>query len=195
MKKPRGVESRIRYFLEHPPGKAGMCARTCWQALGGDRGNPPAWGAPDANSVYDKVIRSGRYFRTWPAPRGALIVWKYGAHGHTALAAGGSQIYTTDPTGRPGGTGVEPIGYPHKWGASSSARLWTDQYNGVRFPVGTEEEDMPLSDEDVRRIARAVWMYEAPQNAEKPQRVQKMLKETWEKVTGGTVGREAPEDD
>lgn len=130
---PRGVEERIRWMLDNPPGRPGMCARTCWHALGGDRGNPPRWFAADANAVYDKVRASGRYFTT-PPPRGALVVWQYGQHGHTALALGDGTIVTTDPTGKPGGTGIEPFGYPAKWGARGY--LWTDQYNGVRFPVG-----------------------------------------------------------
>lgn len=148
---PRGIDARLRWMLDNPPGVAGMCARTCWQALGSD---VPAWGAADANAVYAKVVASGRYWRTDP-PRGALVVWRYGRHGHVALAAGGGRIVTTDPSGKPGGTGYESLTYPHKWGASSSARLWTDQYNGVRFPVATDEgdDDMPSAEQ----IADAIW--------------------------------------
>lgn len=165
--KPRGVEARIRWMLDNPPGTAGMCARTCWQALGGDYGMPPAWGAPDANAVYDKVLASGKYSRTFPAPRGALIVWRYGKHGHTALSAGGTQIYTTDPTGRPGGTGVEPIGYPHKWGANTRDRLWTSSYAGVPFPVGTEtdkDDPVAITKKDAHLIADIVWQRKTFQN-------------------------------
>jgi len=134
---PRGVTERIAWMLANPPNKVGMCARTCWHALGGNRGNPPAWGAASANEVYDKVKASGRYFTGTPR-RGALVIWKYGKYGHTAIAydRAGTRIVTTDPSGRPGKTGVESITYPHKWGASKSNRIWTDEYNGVRFPVG-----------------------------------------------------------
>lgn len=194
-KAPRGVEARLKWMKNNPPNKVGMCARTCWQALGGDYGNPPAWGAPHANSVYDKVKASGRWWDTGPIPRGALIIWKYGKYGHTALSLGGGRIRTTDPNGRPGKVGDESLTYPHRWGASASRRIWTDRYNGVTFPIG--DEDMGLSDEDINKIAekvaRKVWMYEAPENSENKQRTQKMLREVWEKVTGKQATRE-PDD-
>lgn len=136
----RDVEERLSWMLNHPPGQSGMCARECWQALGGDlpKPCPPAWGTPDANAVYDKVLASGRYWRGEMIPRGALIVWKYGEHGHAALSAGLGRILTTDPSGRPGGTGFESLGYPERWGATPARRIWTDQYNGVRFSIGAE---------------------------------------------------------
>jgi hypothetical protein len=140
MPDPRGVEQRLRWFLNNDPGWVGMCARHSWRALGGDQGNPPRWYAADANAVYDKVKASGRYF-TSPPPRGALVLWEYGQHGHAALSMGGGKIATTDPTGKPGGTGVESLTYPHRWGANASARIWTDQYNGVRFPVAADGGD------------------------------------------------------
>lgn len=140
MPEPRGVEERLAWLLNNPPGRAGLCARACWHALGGDRGNPPRWYAADANAVHDKVKASGRYWTTDP-PRGALIVWQYGRHGHTALSLGGGQIVTTDPTGQPGGTGVEPLTYPRKWGARDY--IWTDTYNRVSFPVGGDDMGKP----------------------------------------------------
>jgi hypothetical protein len=151
---PRGIEERIKWMLDHPPGVVGMCARETWQAIGGDQSppNPPAWGAAEANDVYSKMINSGRYFSTLPIPRGAYIAWRYGEHGHLALSYGDNKIVTTDPSGQPGGTGIEDLSYPHQWGASSGARIWSDEYNGVRFDVG-DEEDMPSAEQ----IADAVW--------------------------------------
>lgn len=128
----RSVEARIEWFLSNSPGGSGMCARHSWRSLGGDKGDPPAWGCPDANAVYDKVKASGRYWSSTP-PRGALVVWKYGRHGHAAISAGNGRIVTTDPSGRPGSTGEEPLSYPSRWGAKGY--IWTDQYNGVRFDV------------------------------------------------------------
>lgn len=137
MSAPRGVEERIDWMLDHPPGQSGMCAREVWQAIGGDQNppNPPAWGCPDANACYDKVIASGRYATSTPIPRGAAIYWKYSGNGHAALSYGDGKIVTTDPTGDPNGTGIEPLSYPEKWGATSAKRIWTDQYNGVRFDI------------------------------------------------------------
>lgn len=123
MPEPRGVAERLDWFLTHSPGGVGMCARHSWRALGGDYGCPPRWGAPNANVVYAKVRAAGRYWMTAP-PRGALILWRYGEHGHAALSLGDGRIATTDP---------------HRWGASAAARIWTDTYNGVRFPVGGDD--------------------------------------------------------
>ena len=148
MTQPRGVEERISWMLDHPPGESGMCAREVWQAIGGDQDPPcpPAWGCADANACYDKVIASGRYWTSTPIPRGAAIYWRYGSNGHAALSYGDGKIVTTDPNGDPGGTGVEDLDYPAKWGATSATRIWTDQYAGVRFPVeGIDHGDVYLS--------------------------------------------------
>ena len=139
MTDPRGVEERLAWFLTHNPSGPGMCAQHTWHALGGNYGNPPAWGAASANVVYDKIIASGRYWRGDPL-KGAYVCWKYGKYGHSALSRGNGTIATTDPEGRPGKTGIESINYPHKWGATPLKRIWTDQYNGVRFPVGKEDK-------------------------------------------------------
>ena len=142
MSAPRSEDARIKWFLDHNPNGSGMCAQHSWHSLGGDNGNPPAWGCSDANEVYDKVKNSGRFWTGTPK-RGALIVWKYGNNGHAAICYNdaGDKICTTDPNGDPGGSGVESITYPHKWGASSSARIYTDQYNGVRFAIGAGSSD------------------------------------------------------
>ena len=158
MTEPRGIEERIRWFLDHNANGPGMCAQHSWHSLGGDNGSVPAWGCSDANEVYDKVKASGRYWTGAPK-RGALVLWKYGNNGHAAIAHdAGDRIDTTnpDPDNAAGtATDVEDISYPSKWGGTSSARIYTDTYNGVRFPIGDEEEDddMPTSEQ----IADAVW--------------------------------------
>jgi len=133
-------------MLDHPPGEPGMCARESWQALGGDQTppNPPAWGTPNANAVYNEIIESGRYWTSTPIPRGAFIAWKYGNNGHAALSYGDGKIVTTDPTNDPGGTGIEPLAYPERWGATSSKRVWTDTYNGVRFDIEGATDHGPV---------------------------------------------------
>lgn len=157
MSGPRGAQERIDWFLSHRPSGPGMCAQHSWHSLGGDDGSVPAWGCANANEVYDKVKASGRYWTGKPK-RGALVLWRYGNNGHAAIAhdGAGTKIDTTNPDpDNASGTavGVESIDYPSKWGATSSARVWTDQYNGVRFPVGHEGDDMPTPEE----IAKAVW--------------------------------------
>jgi hypothetical protein len=176
------VEERIDWMLDHPPGVSGMCARETWQAIGGDQNppNPPAWGCANANEVYDKVKASGRYWTSTPIPRGAAIYWKYGNNGHASLSYGDGKIVTTDPTGDPYGTGVEDITHPHQWGATSSARIWTDQFNGVRFDVG-EDDDMPTVDE--------IWSHkiEDPETGEEVS-ARELLRRT---RTVATQGRDA----
>lgn len=152
---PRGVDERIRWFLDHNAAGPGMCANHSWKALGGDTGAVPAWGCSDANEVYDKVKASGRYW-TGDPKRGALVLWRYGNNGHAAICHdAGDRIDTTnpDPDNAAGtATDVEGIGYPAKWGGTSSARIYTDEYNGVRFPIG-DDDDMPSAEE----VANAVW--------------------------------------
>lgn len=149
MPEPRGIEERIRWFLDHNASGSGMCAQHSWHSLGGNDGSVPAWGCSDANEVYDKVKKSGRYWTGTPK-RGSLVLWKYGNNGHAAICYddAGTKIATTnpDPDNSSGtATDVEAIGYPSKWGASSSARIYTDQYNGVRFPIGDSADE---GDED-----------------------------------------------
>ena len=149
MSSPRGIEERIDWFLSHNPSARGMCAQHTWHSLGGDYGNPPAWGCSDANECVDKVKASGRYWTpsSWsgPPPRGAWVGYKYGSNGHACLSLGDGRIATTDP-GNGAMVGIEDLDYPNKWGASGWD-VWTDQYNGVRFEVGTgiEPGDVYLS--------------------------------------------------
>jgi hypothetical protein len=150
MAEPRGIEERLDWFLSHNPSGPGMCAQHTWHALGGDKGNPPAWGCSDANACVDKIKASGRYWtpqsHDGPPPRGAAVYWKYGGNGHAALSKGDGKIATTDPSnGKP--TGTEPLDYPKRWGFNDSNgdyTLWTDQYNGVRFDVGEGIEHGPV---------------------------------------------------
>ena len=145
MSEPRNVEDRIDWFLTHDPSGPGMCAQHTWHALGGDYGNPPAWGCADANECVDKVKASGRYWtpQTHPGypPRGAWVGYRYGANGHACLSLGDGSIATTDPAnGEP--TGIEDLSYPNRWGANGWT-LFTDQYAGVRFDIGGDD---PMGD-------------------------------------------------
>lgn len=138
MTEPRNIEDRIEWFLSHNPSSTGMCAQHSWHSLGGDYGNPPEWGADDANECVDKVKKSGRYWdkTTWygDPPVGAWVGYKYGNNGHAAIKHyNDGKIATTDPSNGKM-VGIEPLNYPNKWGANGW-NVWTDQYNGVKFPV------------------------------------------------------------
>lgn len=143
MSEPRSIEARIDWFLSNNPSDRGMCAQHTWHSLGGDYGNPPAWGASDANECVDKVKASGRYWTpgNWsgPPPRGAWVGYKYGNNGHACLSLGDGRIATTDPSSG-AMVGIEDLDYPNKWGASGWD-VWTDEYNGVRFDVAEAISD------------------------------------------------------
>ena len=161
-KPPRNVKDRIAWFLKdsNGPQNSGMCAKRTWMSLGGDYGNPPAWGCADANAAYDKIIKSGRFWRGTPK-KGAVVAWKYSKHGHLALSYdGASKIATTDPADG-SVAGVQDINFPTKWGAKKDSWIWTDQYNGVRFAVGDTSAATPGKEDevtkaDIEAIAKAV---------------------------------------
>lgn len=157
----REVEERIDWFLapKNYPSRSGMCAQHTWHALGGSQSNPcpVAWGTPDANAVVNKLRAAGKLYTKdlMSPPRGAEVVWQYGSYGHAALSLGNGKIATTDPSnGKP--TGIEDITYPKRWGAGNGGRPtgWSDYYSGTTYSVG--EDDMPLTDEDIEKIAKAV---------------------------------------
>jgi hypothetical protein len=156
MTAPRSIDAGIAWHLDHDANGSGMCAQHTWHSLGGDYGNPPPWGCSDANEVFDKVKAAGRY---WTTPhRGDIALWKYGSNGHAARVYdnAGTKIATTNPSSDPNGsgTGVEPIGYPSRWGATTSARIFTDTYNLVKcFDSTGEDDEMPTAEQ----IAEAVW--------------------------------------
>ncbi len=170
MAEPRGIEERIKWFLSNSPGGVGWCARHTWRALGGDQGNPPRWYCANANEVIKKVRAAGKLYTTdlMSPPRGAVVLYEYGANGHMALSLGDGRIATTDPSGKPGGTGIEPITYPARWGAPSGGRPtgWTDYYAGTTIDVASRStNDTSRSDSregaHVSYIekARAAWQF------------------------------------
>ena len=58
----------------------------------------------------------------------------------------------------PASTGVVPLSYPvDTWGHTYQG--WS-RYYGVEFAVGDEEDDMPLTDQEIEKIARAVWQFQ-----------------------------------
>jgi hypothetical protein len=69
---------------------------------------------------------------------------------------GDGKIASVDVKG-PQTTGVVSRDFPEReWGHTYEG--WS-RYYGVEFAVGDEEEDMPLTDEEIEKIARAVWQH------------------------------------
>jgi hypothetical protein len=90
-------------------------------------------------------------------PRGVPVFWTGGSarHGHIAIATGDGECWSTDIL-RGGHWDKVPIGLIHqRWGLTLVG--WTEDLNGARvYDPTTQEDDMPLTDDDVQKVAKAV---------------------------------------
>jgi hypothetical protein len=121
-------------------------------------------GAPDAITAWRnaKVKHPGA-----SPPAGAPIFYEGGQYGHAALSLGGGKIRTTDAPGS-GSVSTQNLDWPtDHWGYDYLG--WTEDVNGVTIPYlkgstgggepapGEGDEDMPLTDDDLNKIAEKVW--------------------------------------
>lgn len=114
-----------------------------------------------ANDAYHASASAGPVHLEYEAPVGVPVFWDitYGtnaAYDHVALSAGDGWCYST--SAGPGST-LALVGIAElttRWGMTY--RGWAEIYHGTR--VWEEDGDMALSDEDVARIATAVWQRE-----------------------------------
>lgn len=172
----RGIEQRIDWFLAHNPSAVGMCLNHTWQAT-----DLPSVGCDDANAAVDYVKRNGELRGGGDPPRGAWVLWRSSTFGHAALSLGDKRIASTDVNGQP--VGKVSIDYPSThWGHSYAG--WCDWY-GERFTVGDKGgDDVPLTDDEIERIARKVWAFQIPEEGdskeEKPAKV--YLRQTWNRA-------------
>ena len=119
----RGVEDRIRWFRGHRQGwpgrtRSGLCARHTWLSLG-----IPPIGASDAHAALARTKAAGN-LRQGEPPRGAVVFYTGGRHGHAALSLGGGKILTTDAHGA-GTVGERPLDWPaHAWGHHRAGWAW-----------------------------------------------------------------------
>lgn len=97
------------------------------------------------------------------APYGAPIYWSQAGnpYGHIALHLEGDRMYTTD----------SGVGYPHEDSISKWENLygyrplgWTEDIENQLIPGLGDDDDM-VSDDDIRRIAQAVWGFTASEGA------------------------------
>lgn len=139
---------------------------TGWQGLC-LKASRSAWGLPggweDADAWWNACPAEHRHPWTSTPPPGAPVYWRIGAHGHVALATGDGDIYGTDiPTNDQ--VGRSSINAPRdRWGATPVG--WASWLNGAALPLDTDDDtpedpDMPLSDDDLDKIAQRVWAYE-----------------------------------
>ena len=137
----------------------GMCLKytRTWLEIGS--------GAPDAITAWrDAAVKHPGA----SPPAGAPIFYEGGQYGHAALSLGGGKIRTTDAPGS-GTVSTQDLDWPtDHWGYDYLG--WTEDVNGVTIPYlkGSssggeqpgEEDDMPLSDDDLTKIAGKVWTHQ-----------------------------------
>lgn len=151
----RGPKERIDWFLSNSPEDEGRCLEHTWHAT-----ELPPVGCDDANHGV-RVVKEAHEMRSGDPPRGAWVWWTSDTHGHAALSMGNGKIASVDVKG-PKTTGVVSINFPeNEWGHTYQG--WS-RYYGVEFAVG-DEEDMPLTDEDIQKIAQAVWQHQLENTA------------------------------
>ncbi len=147
----RKPNERIDWFLSNKPVKEGRCLEHTWNATA-----IPSVGCDDANAGV-AVVKNAGEMRSGPPPRGAWCWWTSVDHGHAALSMGDGNIASVDVAG-PATTGVVPLSYPvEKWGHTYQG--WSSFY-GVEFDVGDEDDDVPLTDAEIEKIAKAVWQFQ-----------------------------------
>jgi hypothetical protein len=119
---------------------------------------------PDAISAWNKANVKHPGDRNPPA--GAPVFYKGGQYGHIALSMGGGKIRSTDCTSTYDVSTVDLSWCENHWGYPYLG--WTEDLNEVKIPYLTggaptpeppEEEDMPLTDDDLTKIAGKVWSH------------------------------------
>jgi hypothetical protein len=127
----RSVKGRLAWFLTHRPGRAGLCARHTWQSLGNPP--PPALGTPDAHAVIKRMKALGWWeTKRTNIPKGAIVGYTGGRHGHLCLYNGNGTIASTDVHG-PNTVGVVDLAWPERrWGMKYAG--WTYHYGTVELP-------------------------------------------------------------
>lgn len=114
-------------------------------------------------------------------PVGAPCYYRGGNYGHAVVYVGNGKIRSTDCT-YAGAISEVSLSWPETaWGYTYLG--WTGDINGVDLPLSKDDEDndMPLNDEDLDKIAKRVWnfMIEASGDDEgRELHAQQMLKET-----------------
>jgi cell wall-associated NlpC family hydrolase len=124
MASPRSVEARIKWMFDKPyPERRGLCANWVWKAC-----RIPLTNSPDARAAYDKAKRAGYINTNDNPPRGAIVWWTGGSHGHghVAISLGNRRIVTTDAYSKGVKTGEHSLGWVHQeWGLKYAGWSWS----------------------------------------------------------------------
>ena len=129
----------------------GYCLKwvvTCWQA--------PSIGCPDAITSWEWATLKHPDDRD--PPIGAPVHYRGGQYGHIAICTAPGRIRSTDCQSS-GKVSEVALNWPEKaWGYPYLG--WTGDLSKQPLPLQGEDEDMPLTDDDVQKIAKAVWAIE-----------------------------------
>ena len=88
-------------------------------------------------------------------PMGAPVYYRGGSYGHAVICVGDGRIRSTDCTSR-AQVNDAALSWPETaWGYEYLG--WTEDINGVMLPIG-DNEDMPLNENDLEKIAHRVNM-------------------------------------
>lgn len=101
---------------------------------------------PDAETAWEEADQKHPTADPHDIPRGAVVFWTNGRHGHVALSAGGGLCWTTDYR-RPGYVDLAPIASLASW-CGGTLVGWAEDLNGIdvwpnerpaRPPFGLDE--------------------------------------------------------
>jgi hypothetical protein len=114
-------------------------------------------------------------------PKGAPCYYRGGQYGHAVISVGGGRIRSTDSTSARQ-VNDAALSWPETaWGYEYLG--WTEDINGVDLPLdtgGEGEEDMPLTSDEIDKIAARVWSYIIATRGDEPREIKArdMLAET-----------------
>lgn len=89
-------------------------------------------------------------------PVGAPCFYRGGQYGHVVISVGGGRVRSTDCTSSTQVNDAALSWTETAWGYTYLG--WTDDLNGVTLPI-EGDDDMALTQDDLNKIAKAVWEF------------------------------------
>jgi hypothetical protein len=152
-----------------------MTADSGKQALANGRNIKSGWSGMCQKYVRDPCWRVGSLYGSaidaWNGstkkhsgdrtpPVGAPCYYRGGNYGHAVISTGNGKVMRSTDCTYTGDISEVEIGWVEShWGYTYLG--WTGDLNGVDLPLGNEgDDDMPLSDSDLDKIAQRVWNFQ-----------------------------------
>ncbi len=151
------AEQTARHAEADQRNEPGFCLQQCriWAGIA------PRY--PDATTAWKHTHH--RHPGDRHPPRGCAVYWTGGSQGfgHITISLGDGKVRSTDGCG-PGYVATRDLGwFESNWGLRYAGWAW--DINEVIIPHG-KDDDMPLSDADLEKIAKRVNMVLGDYNAE-----------------------------